>query len=172
MKRFVLLIAFACGVLIASGVGAQTIGMTDPDAARIAHKVSYEIYSPFCPGKTLAMCPSANAAEVRRDIQDMAEAGMSEDQIKQSILDEYGEEFRTVEPGVMDNVGPLGLLGGGLLIAIAVVYFISRRRAGADKGDEDEAGSEAHVSGSAGAPPTDDDGGDPYTSALRDEYRD
>ena len=161
MIRSLLAALFVCATLfVGLPLPAQDAKPPDPEAARLASKVSYEIYSPFCPGKTLAMCPSAAAAEVRRDIQDMAEAGMNEDQIKQSILDEYGEEFRVVEPGLADNIGPLGLFGGGLVIAIIVVFAISRRRSGG-KGERE-----------SDVEPEKEEPRDPYTEALRDEYRD
>jgi cytochrome c-type biogenesis protein CcmH/NrfF len=45
----------------------------DPgQVSQITMEISNQIYSPFCPGKTLVMCPSPGAAEVRQRIQNMA----------------------------------------------------------------------------------------------------
>lgn len=108
------------------------------DAAQLADQISNEIFSPFCPGKTLDMCPSPNAATVRRDIHEMSREGFSREQIKTNILAEYGEEFRIVEPPAEDNNGLLAALGLGLLFAIAVVFFLSRKRKDSDGDDEPE----------------------------------
>ena len=138
----------------------------DPESARLATEVSQEIYSPFCPGKTLAMCTSSKAADVRRDIQEMASSGMEKKKIKETVIQEYGEEFRMAEAGASDNIPLLVGIGGGLVLAIVVVATISRRRSG----EEDEpvaAGASQSIE-----IPTDVDDDDPYLDQLRNEYRD
>ena len=139
---------------------AQQPTQTEAHAARVANEVSHEVMSPFCPGKTLAMCPSPAAAEVRMQIQDMASSGMETDAIKNAIIEEHGEEFRIVEPPWTDNVGLLGALGGGLALAFVAVLAITRR--GRKDGDAPE----------QPAKPADDEGGDPYLEELRSQYRD
>jgi len=134
---------------------SQAFAQDEGHISRVTQEVSMEIYSPFCPGKTIAMCPSPNAAEVRMDIQNMARAGMTVDQIKEKVVTEYGEEFRLVDPPLLDNVGLMGLLFCGMLGAGGVVWMWSRRR----KGDLPEV---------TDAPPKADD---EYVSELRDEYR-
>ncbi len=132
----------------------------DPHAARLANEVAHNILSPFCPGKTLAMCPSPAAGEVRMKIQDMAAAGMDEQQIKDAVIEEHGEEFRIVEPPWIDNLGLLGVLGAGLGLALLAVVIISRRRATTPD------------STSSDAPPKEPDADDPYLAELRKQYRD
>ena len=68
------------------------------EVSKVTQEVSKEIYSPFCPGKTLAMCPSGGASEVRQEIQVLAKEGLEKQDIKEAIIDKYGEEFRMVEP--------------------------------------------------------------------------
>ena len=79
---------------------AATGSRSQGEVSTISMQLSDEIYSPFCPGKTLSMCPSPNAAKVRRDIQRMAREGMSKDEIKQEFVsldaveaDEDDEDF-------------------------------------------------------------------------------
>lgn len=132
----------------------------DPNASQMASEISNEIFSPFCPGKTLAMCPSPDAAKVRRQIQQLAHDGRTKDDIKNVIIDEYGEEFRLVEPPSGDNFGLAAGLGGGLILAIVAVLFLSRRREGGtpdEKTDEETA--------------TDKEDDDEYLKEIRDEYR-
>lgn len=131
-----------------------------PHAARVANDVSHQILSPFCPGKTLAMCPSPAAAEVRITIQNMAESGMDEEQIKEAVIEEHGEEFRTIEPPWTDNIGLLGVLGGGLALAFLAVVIISRRRGGGP--------TDAEVATTQ----SDSDPEDPYLADLRKQVGD
>ena len=151
MKFLVFVVLIVAGPLFASAAFAQNEG----HVSRVTQEASMEIYSPFCPGKTLAMCPSPNAAEVRMDIQNMAKTGMTVEQIKEKVVLQYGEEFRVVDPPMLDNVGLMGLLFCGMLGAGGLIWMYSRRR----KGDAPE-NTEA-------APKADDD----YVSELRDEYR-
>ncbi len=110
----------------------------DGDASQLYDQINNEIFSPFCPGKTLDMCPSPNAATVRRDILKMSREGYSRDQIKDKVLDTYGEEFRIVEPTDSDNTGLLVALGVGLLLAITAVVVLSRQRRPEDRSPEDD----------------------------------
>lgn len=137
----------------------------DPHAARVANQVSYEIMSPFCPGKTLAMCPSPAAAEVRMQLQQMAESGMSEAQIRDAVIEEHGEEFRTVEPPWTDNLGLLIGLLGALLVAVGVVRLISTAR----KVEPTTTAASTSTSDEVGG---DDELDDQYLAELRQKYRD
>ena len=128
----------------------------DGAVSRISHEVSMEVYSPFCPGKTLAMCPSPNAAEVRMDIQAMARQGMAKEDIKNTVVAKYGEEFRLHEPPASDNYGLFGGILLSLIAAGAIVAFISRRKSG----DSSEPAQTAEKN-------DDDD----YRDELRDAYR-
>ena len=127
------------------------------EVSTMTTEVSMEVYSPFCPGKTLAMCPSPNAAEVRREIQTMAEEGMSKEDIKTKLVQEYGEEFRMVEPPTGDNLGLFAAIAAGLGLAGLAIFALSRRR---ESGD---------------VTPTESDNADeadPYLDELREQYRD
>lgn len=79
-------------LLGAAGVGAQQDPRTrvSPDAYRVAR----DIMSPFCPGMTLAECPSEKAVKVRREIAARLEAGESPDAIVEWLVARYGEEVR------------------------------------------------------------------------------
>ena len=132
------------------------------EVSRMATQISQEIYSPYCPGKTLAMCPSGNALDARMEIQDMARQGMSKDQIKATVLERYGEGFELVEPPRRDNLGLLGGIVGGLAIAVIAVGFLARRRLSeSDEGRDEFADS-----------PEDHDDNDLYLDELRSEYKD
>lgn len=124
--------------------------------SRVTHEVSMEVYSPFCPGKTLAMCPSPNAAEVRRDIQDMASNGMEKEAIKDAVVTKYGEEFRLVEPPASDNIMLLILILVTLFVVVLLVRFFARKSSTPE--------ADATSAESEGEP-------DDYLDELRDEYQ-
>ena len=50
--------------------------------ARLAEDVVHHVMSPFCPGKVLAECPSAQAAEWRVDVHRWAAEGVGEATIR------------------------------------------------------------------------------------------
>ncbi|MFB6375037.1 MAG: cytochrome c-type biogenesis protein CcmH [Bradymonadaceae bacterium] len=108
---------------------------TEGEVSNVVEELSQEIESPFCPGKTLAMCPSGGAAKVRRDIQRKAEKGMSKEEIKEAILEEHGEEFRLREPPTKDHYPLIAAVAFALLICIGAVVYLSRR--GGDDTDDD-----------------------------------
>ncbi len=101
--------------------------LSQGEISRLRTEISNEIYSPFCPGKTLVMCTSPNAAAVRRDIQDLAREGKDKETIKNEIVARYGEEFRLVEPPAEDNAALGIVIVIGFLIAAALIVFFSRR---------------------------------------------
>ncbi len=98
------------------------------EVSRLTVEVSNEIYSPFCPGKTLMMCPSPNAAKVRRDIQDLAKKGLDKEEIKNQVVATYGEQFRIVEPPPKDNMMLIVLILIALVLAVVAVAFLSKRK--------------------------------------------
>lgn len=123
------LLCAAMLLLSATPVLAQTGGQPSVgEVSRLRTEISNEIYSPFCPGKTLMMCTSPNAAAVRRDIQDMVREGKDKERIKNEIVARYGEEFRLVEPPAQDNVALAALIIIGFLLAAIAVFFFSRRK--------------------------------------------
>jgi len=133
------LIKAACAALIASALALPALAQdkkTDDQGhiSRITVEVSNEVFSPFCPGKTLAMCTSPNAAKVRRDIQEMATKGQNKEEIKQEIIATYGEEFRLTEPPATDNFGLLIGIGIALLIALGLIFTLSRNKSAGSKG--------------------------------------
>ncbi len=123
---FVLTI-FATASLYAQPVQPKEI-VADGKVYQVANQVNQQVLSPFCPGKTLAMCTSPAAADVRRDIQVWAAQGKKVDEIKETLFEEYGEEYRMSEPPWWDNFGLFIGIGFAFLISISAIVFISRNR--------------------------------------------
>lgn len=85
------------------------------------------LYSPFCPGLMLGVCPSPNATALRDSLQERAFGGETADELVEWTLSRYGREYLALPPGTGWGLWawilpPLGLLGGGALI----VRFLRR----------------------------------------------
>lgn len=125
------IVAIAVAVVMACGASVVLAADTERSAdevSRITREVSQGLYSPYCPGQTLAMCPSSNASETRQEIQRMAGQGMNADEIKRELLDRYGDDYEMVEPPERDQRALLGGIVGGLVVATLAVGFLARRR--------------------------------------------
>ena len=137
-----------------------TIERDPGEVSQVTQEVSKEIYSPFCPGKTLAMCPSGGASDVRQEIQVLASEGKDKQAIKEAIIDKYGEEFRMVEPPAEDNYALLSVVAGAFVLCLLAIWlFAARRRA---DGADDTAPPEGEMSAEERA----------YLEELRGEYMD
>ena len=127
-RRFVtssVLLAFASTAIAEGEVpldreNAADRGQFDEDSRR-AQRLSDELKSPFCPGKTLKTCTSPNAAKVRREIQDMVAEGLSDDEIVKSLRETYDRDDFSVanpeQPGLTIFVPflPFVILSGAML---------------------------------------------------------
>ena len=105
-----------------------------------AYSLAHDLMSPFCPGRTLAACPSPQAEELRQWILFQAVAGRSRDDIEKSLYDRYGDEIlaapRATGWGLSAYAVPIlaFLIGGGgvvwvlrrLVLAPAAVVSASR----------------------------------------------
>ncbi|MFU8805405.1 MAG: cytochrome c-type biogenesis protein CcmH [Bradymonadaceae bacterium] len=144
-------------------VYAQDVRSPD-EVSRITRDVSQEILSPYCPGKTLAMCPSSSAADARREVQSMAQGGMDKEEIKMELIKRYGDEFLIVEASAEDNYTLLGAVLASFGLSVFAVAFLARRRKG--KGAPSEGGlDEGPEDGGSGE-------ADGYLEDLRAEYLD
>jgi cytochrome c-type biogenesis protein CcmH/NrfF len=90
--------------------------------------------SPFCPGLMLEVCPSPQAKLLRDTIQIMAAEGATADSLVGWMLATYGEQYRAV-PQTRGSglfawiMPPFALLGGLLLVVVALRHFRARREA-------------------------------------------
>ena len=87
------------GLLAAGHVNAQQA--IDKSASEIFGTVM----SPFCPGMTIATCPSSQAAELRDDIRSRLAAGATRNEVLDELYAQWGEEV----------LGPRSATGAGLL---------------------------------------------------------
>jgi len=84
-------------VLLAGPIAAEDPAQppTLPDSApRWVYDMPHELMSPFCPGRTLADCPSPDAASLRMWIAVQAAAGRSRADVEEELYARYGEVIR------------------------------------------------------------------------------
>lgn len=98
------------------------------EAQRKAQSIARQTMSPFCPGRTLADCPSEHAAAWRMDIQKMVERGDSPQQIQEELErraggDLSGSPHRGVGYGLS-----IGLAFAALAILVGLLRVLRGRK--------------------------------------------
>jgi len=95
----------------------------DREAEALLSELSHDLMSPFCPGRTIASCPSSQARKLEERILAEAQSGKSRDQIEQALVADYGSDIIGYRP-------PPSLLittvVGGVL-ALTLLIFLGRR---------------------------------------------
>jgi cytochrome c-type biogenesis protein CcmH len=90
-------------------------------SASWGHSLASDLMSPFCPGRSLADCPSPDAATLRSWILVQEAAGRSRDDVETELLERYGEQIlsrpRARGFGLTAYAIPIGVFvaGGGLV---------------------------------------------------------
>ncbi len=124
-------LAFWPGLALPASAVAQAYDTTSvhPEARTAIDR----LWSPYCPGLMLEVCPSPGGEMMRDSIDAMARRGLSGDSIVELMLGEYGEEY-LAQPrtdgvgGLAWYVPPLALVVGLLLVGA----FLARRRRGTE----------------------------------------
>lgn len=98
----------------------------DP-ASSWAYDLAGELMSPYCPGRTLASCPSPQAGELIQWIAMQEAAGSTRDEVVAILIERHGEEILGAPPargiGLWAYLLPvMGFVGFG-----AVVLLVLRR---------------------------------------------
>jgi cytochrome c-type biogenesis protein CcmH/NrfF len=113
---------------LAAPIAADTAAPGTPpaapaaDAPSWAYELAAELMSPFCPGRTLADCPSPSAASLRMWIVVQAAAGRTRADVEDELYARYGDVIRSAPRaegfGLAAYLVPLGVFAaGGLLVA-------------------------------------------------------
>lgn len=127
------------GVAAAQGLADDAEGTGSSGPPDWAYSMTYDLMSPFCPGRTLAACPSPQADQLRQWILFQAAAGQSREAIEKILFERYGDVLRSTPKaeggwGISAYVIPIGgFLLGGPLVAWAI-YRLARGRTGAPDG--------------------------------------
>src|SRR5262245_47420006 len=103
----------------------------DPESvrARTAHELARDLMSPYCPGRTLAECPSPDALAVREEIRTALRNGESPDAIRTRIEARFGDQVVGVPREKMGWALPILALAAG---AMVLVFVLRRAVRGAE----------------------------------------
>lgn len=104
-----------------------------------AYDVWNELMSPFCPGRTLADCPSPQAGSLRSWIVVQEAAGRSKDDVLDELYARYGDQIRSAPRaegfGTAAYVIPVvAFLLGGVIVAVFLVHWTRRGGGGPPAG--------------------------------------
>lgn len=127
-----------------------------------AYDLAGELMSPFCPGRTLASCPSPQAGELIQWIATQEAAGVSRDEVISILIERHGEEILGAPPAkgitLWAYVFPvLGFVAFGGIAAVVLRRIVGGNGAGAASapapGSASHAASTAlDAAGASGAP--------------------
>ena len=123
--------------LAAAAFAAALLGLVPALAVRAvaaevgqgwAHAVAREFMSPYCPGRTLADCPSPQAQTLRSWILVQEAAGRTREDVETELLERYGDQLlaapRAQGFGLTAYAVPIAVfLAGGALVA----FFLRRQ---------------------------------------------
>lgn len=99
-----------------------------PEQEERYKKLTFELRCAVCQNQNLADSDAPLAHDLRNEIYDMMQAGKSDEEIKQFMVDRYGD-FVLYRPPVKGNTLALWLMPGILLgVGAIAVFFVIRNR--------------------------------------------
>lgn len=123
--RNVLLLA----IILVISVGAHAQTQRD-ELDKQSYEMYQQVFSPFCPGRSLNDCPSSKAQDLKAEMRSKLEQGVSKEQILQDVFARFGDKYRAVP--LFEGIGqlvwlaPIAFLGIGFLLAMRVI--LSRKK--------------------------------------------
>ncbi len=133
-RRLAILIVLA---FVGAVVSIQSLFADERSEAldREATNVYQQVFSPFCPGRSLNDCPSSKAAELKTEIRQKLEAGATSEQVLNEVFSRFGDQYRAVPRfqgvGALVWIAPIAFLALGLLVALFL--STSRKRRGSEE---------------------------------------
>lgn len=123
MRKGFLPIVIAGLAMLAAALALGARG-PDSDANPTPEEVAARTMSPFCPGLTLAECPSSQSAQLRDRIAEMVDDGWTNRQIDAWLLDSYGEAAMARPRGPLAFVVPISIvLAGGIVVTLMILRW-------------------------------------------------
>ena len=119
--------------MVVAGLAFVSLGAAVPNEEldREAYRVAHDLMSPFCPGRTLADCPSPYAREVRREIRESLATGTPASEVKERLTEALGDEIRGRPQRAWGWAMPALVTFGGLLAAVVVIRHLGKPSRGA-----------------------------------------
>lgn len=112
----------------------------------ILQELSTDLMSPYCPGRTIASCPSPQARKLEDHILSQAEAGYSREEIEAQLVSRFGTEIVGYAPQ------PVLLYGSAALGVLALILLVVMGRRWSKASDARMAAEGPARRSGAGAP--------------------
>ena len=132
MRRLVVSLIWCCALVGAVRVSADE---RSQKLDKQAYELYQQVFSPFCPGRSLNDCPSSRAHELKLEMRQKLEDGVPPQTVLEEVFARFGDQYRAVPSysGVGKLVWwvPLGFVCLGLLAALGVV--LSRKKSGSGR---------------------------------------
>ncbi len=122
--RYILL-AVLLAVFGVRPCSCQEISRAELDKS--AYRVYQQVFSPFCPGRSLNDCPSSKAHDLKMELREQLAQGVSEPDVLEGVFAKYGDKYRAIPRyvgfGKLVWWIPLAfiLLGGALVLRRATI---------------------------------------------------
>ncbi len=89
------------------------VAPTQVEAETLRSDLSNELMSPYCPGRTIASCPSGNARKLEDQILADAQAGKTRAEIEQGLVERFGPQIigYAPQPVVLYGAAAAGVVG-------------------------------------------------------------
>lgn len=98
-----------------------------PDANAHAQQIFTELMSPYCPGLTLADCPSPNAFDLRTEIRRRLESGEPIESIRAELVEKFGVQILADPTGTPIGTVIWGVPAGmAAVAAVGLAWFVRR----------------------------------------------
>lgn len=105
--------------VVTAGLLAEEL---DPVQELSAKGIFEQIFSPFCPGRSLNDCPSSKAHELKDQIRSDLKAGKDPDAVLQSVFAQYGEQYRALPKA--SGMGMIAWLLPCVFLALGVTAIL------------------------------------------------
>jgi cytochrome c-type biogenesis protein CcmH len=127
-------------VLMVPAFAGDPLVFTDAEQEARYQQLTVELRCLVCQNQTLADSDAPLAQDLRKEIFNMMQAGRTDDEIKQFLIDRYGD-FVLYMPPVKSNTLVLWLMPAVLLFGGALVVLIAVRKRKLNPAGQDEENS-------------------------------
>lgn len=135
MSHRAVLVAVVLALCLPESVRAQSLSdesLASGGPPPWAYEMAHDLMSPFCPGRTLAACPSGEADQLRQWILLQAAAGQRREQLEADLLARFGDAILSAPRaegvfGISAYAIPIAGFLLGLVLAGWLIARLARR---------------------------------------------
>lgn len=125
----------AYAVLLAALLTVSAMPMAAEEESGWSYQLAHDIMSPFCPGLTLAECPSPDAGALREWIIEQERAGVSQAAVEDLLFERFGDGLLQAPRAEGVGLFAYAIPGVGLLLGGVIVARVVRRRGAGEQSE-------------------------------------